>query len=376
MRGYQARGADATVEGIGPAGGSGVRYERVQDIVRLAIRLCGTRTGLTLDDIQAEFAISRRTAERMRDAVVAAFGDLEMIDQEDGRRHWRLRTHALRDFLDVTADELAELASAAEHLSRSGMEERAGLLVDLAAKLRAHAAARAARLEPDVEALLEAEGLAMRAGPRPRIAPGLLTTLREAIKASTALKVRYLSRSSGQLSRQSIEPYGLLYGNQAFLVGCTDWSDEPHLWRLSNIKEAQLGERSFERDPSFNLARFAQRAFGTFQEAPIKVVLRFAPEASRDAADYLFHPSQQLTTNDDGSLTVSFEAGGRDEMCWHLFTWGDRVTIERPASLRRRLVEMCTRIGTHHQHGLGSNPASPRAKARAATSHASRGARP
>ena len=43
-----------------------MRYQRVTDVVRLAIDLQGARGGLTLDDICAEFAVSRRTAERLR----------------------------------------------------------------------------------------------------------------------------------------------------------------------------------------------------------------------------------------------------------------------------------------------------------------------
>ena len=40
-----------------------MRYERLKDLLDLAVRLRGTRGGLTLDDIQAAFSISRRTAE-------------------------------------------------------------------------------------------------------------------------------------------------------------------------------------------------------------------------------------------------------------------------------------------------------------------------
>ena len=39
-----------------------MRYERVKDVVRLAMRLQGARGGLTLDDIRTEFSISRRSA--------------------------------------------------------------------------------------------------------------------------------------------------------------------------------------------------------------------------------------------------------------------------------------------------------------------------
>ncbi len=43
-----------------------MRYQRVTDIVRLAIRLQGARGGLTIADIQDQFSVSRRTAERLR----------------------------------------------------------------------------------------------------------------------------------------------------------------------------------------------------------------------------------------------------------------------------------------------------------------------
>ena len=54
-----------------------MRYEGLTNIVKLAIRMQGLRGGMTLDEIEAEFGVSRRTAERMRDAVQEAFGVLE-----------------------------------------------------------------------------------------------------------------------------------------------------------------------------------------------------------------------------------------------------------------------------------------------------------
>ena len=50
----------------------GMPYDRAGDVVRLAILLQGTWGGLTLRAVQDEFSVSRRTAERMRDAIRAA----------------------------------------------------------------------------------------------------------------------------------------------------------------------------------------------------------------------------------------------------------------------------------------------------------------
>ena len=318
-------------------------YDRAADIVRLAIRLQGSWSGLTLDDIQRELEVSRRTAERLRDAVEDVFGPLDLVDTGEARRHWRLRAPILRHAVSVSAEELAELGAAATALDRTGLEERAGMLRRLDDKLRALLEA-----EPDVQALTEAEGLAMRPGPRPRLDEGLLATLREAIQLRRVVAFDYPAREAGQSTRRRVEPYGLIYGNRAFLVGRAERDTEMRLWRLSRIGATSITDESFTRDPTFDLRRFASRSFGTFQEKPVTVVLRFAACVVDDVAEFVFHPDQTMDRNDDGSMTVRFTAGGVQEMCWHLITWGTTVTVEQPACLRNRLAEMCVTLAAHH----------------------------
>lgn len=329
-----------------------MRYERLKDIVDLAIRLQALRGGLTLDDIQQELSVSRRTAERLRDAVEWAFGPLDIVPSDDNRRHWRLRSDALRRLVSFAPEELTTLTTAAATLERMHLGEHATKLRDIGHKLRATQRSEVLeRLESDIETLVQAEGLAMRAGPRQPINPDLVSLLREAILTCRIIEFRYLARSTGLSSRQRVEPYGVLYGNRAFLVGRTDWSDEPHLWRLTGIDEAQLTDERFEREPAFDLQRYAKRSFGTFQEKAVQVILRFDAYAAVDASAFLFHPDQSTEEHDDGTLTVRFRAGGINEICWHLFTWGEHVTVEKPIRLRRRLAKMCASLASHHDGG-------------------------
>ncbi len=299
----------------------GIRYERLMDIIALAVRLQGRREGMTLAGIEREFSVSRRTAERMRAAVEQAFGPLEEVEGGDRRKHWRLRSNGLRGLVSVSAEELGALSTAVAALEQAGLGERAAKLKAVADKLRAlHRSRTPEQLEADLETLLRAEGLAMRPGPRQPVDTALLSLLRDAIRARRTVKFDYLSRQAGRKSRQTVEPYGLLYGNRPFLVARTDWSGEPRLWRLANISGAKLGLDDFERDPAFDLQAFARRSFGTFQEEPVAVALRFDARAAPDATTFCFHPDQTVDKNDDETVTVRFEAGGLDEMCWHLVT--------------------------------------------------------
>ena len=263
--------------------------------------------------------------------------------------HWRLHSTSLRGLVQVTPEELAEIESAASLLDHTGQAERAAILRELVAKLLAlRRSFNEDEFGDDLEALMQAEKLAMRPGPRPRIEYGLLPLLRDAIKAARKVEFDYVSRSSGQHSRQLVEPYGVLYGNRAYLVGGADWAEQPRLWSLANVSKARVTGQKFDRDPEFDLQAYAERSFGAFQEPPVDVVLRFSAGAAGDAATFLFHPSQTDIENEDGSLTVQFNAGGLNEMCWHLFTWGEGVTVEKPARLRERLRSMCAGLAEHH----------------------------
>ena len=327
-----------------------MRYERLTDIVQLAILLQARRGGMTVHEMETELGCGRRTAERVRNAVEQSFGPLEEVETGERRKRWRLQSNPLRQLIRVTPEELAELESAAQGLDRTGLSERATVVRDLTDKLRALWRPRQEEeSEAGLEVLMRTEGLAMRAGPRPRLEEGLLPLIREALTVGRVVEFKYRAGKTGVRSRQRVEPYGVLYGNRAFLVGRTDWTDEPRLWRLDRITEVRVLEETIEQDAKFDLRAYAERSFGTFQEDPVEVVLRFDEDAAHDAGNFLFHPSQASDWNEDGTVTVRFRAGGIDEMCWHLVTWGESVTVVEPPRLRRRLAEMCEEIASHHR---------------------------
>lgn len=47
-------------------------------------------------------------------------------------------------------------------------------------------------------------------------------------------------------------------------------------------------------------------------------------------------------------LIIRFTVDDTGEMCWQLVTWDKSVSVERPACLRQRLVEMCAALARQH----------------------------
>ncbi len=331
-----------------------MRYAPAERLLRLARHLAGTRTGLTLDEMAAELEVGRRTAERLRDSLIAMFPQMDWWDDEELVRRWRLPGSALVGVVDVRAESVAAIETSARECDARGEADRAALLREASTTLRAMMRPDALRRsEPDIAALMEAEGVAMRPGPRPVVAAGVLPTLRRAILGMQPVVVRYAGPDAAEPATRILCPYGILYGGRGWLVAHVEGLPEMRLWRLDRIVSVDLIDRSFQRRDDFDLSAYAAQSFGVFQEEPIDVVLRFAPDAAEDAAQWLFHPSQKMTCEPDGSLIVCFHAGGLQEMCWHLFTWGTAVTVVEPEELRSQLAELAAVAAAHHKapHG-------------------------
>lgn len=290
---------------------------------------------MSLNDMADFLDVNRRTAERLRNALADMFPQLTHIDGEDRIRRWRLPREALPPMAPRPSS-IATLEAMARDLVRQGDAVRALDLRDAAATLRASMHPELLRRsEPDIEALMQAEGSAATPGPRLRLDPARLEMVRHCILACQKLAISYRSAEQVRIQERVVCPYGVLYGRRGYLVAHLDGTKAMRLWRFDRIEAAQPQDENFPpRD--FDLTGYAAQSFGVFQEAPELVVLRFVPGAAKDAADWEFHPSQVQKQDEDRALTVRFHCGGMQELAWHLITWGDSVEVLAP----KRLAEL------------------------------------
>ena len=325
-----------------------MRFEKAEALLSLARLLAGSAEGLTLDEMAAELRVTRRTAERMRDALAQLFPGLD--EQSDGRqKRFRIANGIDAFFRAPSVDELNELQLAARALEAQGDAARAATLNSLSLKVLATLREKEKRrIAPDLEALMRGEGLIMQAGPRPRADTKDLELLREAIKAFRRCSFNYPATDGAY--RRTVAPYGLLFGQNYYLLGPSGRSWVPLLWRLDRISDLRLEDHYDGPPVTFDLKAYAEQSFGAFQEEPEEVVLVFQPSVAFDAERFSFHPRQKTSTGDDGSLTVRFKAGGILELARHLFAWGPNVRILSPDRLRTLMVdELNAALEAHRQ---------------------------
>ncbi len=318
-----------------------MRFEKAEDLLNLAFAMQSSADGVALAEIEEMFEVSRRTAMRMRDAVVRVYPQAEETTDENRIKRWRIPNAVNGRHLCLTPDELATLDMAAKAFNGKGLALQSKALRSLCGKIKSFQRCDISRrVEPDLEALIEAEGLAARPGPKPKIQVEHLHSLREAIKACRIVELHYRGKGKKDAEVKRICPYGFLYGHRHYLVGGAAQKDRAgsyYLFCLSQIDGVTITKESFRRDPSFNLQSYAEQAFGVWMEKPQEIVWKFSPRAAVAARDFVFHPKQTIEEKKDGSLIVRFKAGGMLEMAWHLYMWGDQVEVIKPHELKKML---------------------------------------
>jgi len=322
-----------------------MRYGKVDRVLDLLVELRARRYGMTLEEIEEHCAVGRRTAQRLRDLVQRTFPELRETVGEDRKKRWHLPAATASSAPSYKADELADLEAAIQVLERENMASHARSLGSILAKIKATLPDGAhARIETDVEALMEAEGLAARPGPRPVIRPEILDALRTAVKACAPVYIVHRGRRTNRRKGRVVEPHGFLFGMRHYLVARDPRAtvNPMRLFSLANIEMARIETGTFARDPGFDIRAFAKGSFGVFQEKPYDVVWRFPKDLAEAAEEFVFHPDEVKELEADGRLRVSFRAGGLLEMAWHLYSWGTAVEVLSPpelVALRQSLPE-------------------------------------
>lgn len=312
--------------------------ENAQVLIRLAI-MASRRRGVSLAEIVEEFGRSYRTAQRLAASLQDTFPAIDRTEDEDRTVRWKLPHAGVQALLFPTADELVALSATIEHLRLTGMVAEAEHLRSLDHKFRALIPAGASRkLEPDEDALLEALGHAARPGPRPGGRTEVNQAISTALKGPCLLKIDYKKRGATKANERVVAPMGLLLGVRRYLIARDIAKPSGNLrhYRVDDIETAQVLNESFAVESGFNIRAYAERAFGSYvdENEHGEVVWRFAPRAAEAARHYIFHPTQTLNDETDGSLTVRFSASGHIEMCWHLYAWGNAVEVISPEPLR------------------------------------------
>ena len=303
------------------------RYSRNSDIIELAFAMAARPQGITIKEIEEEYGVSRRTAERMRDSLINIFPQIEEleIDEQYNVKHWGFTNHAILPLVSFTPKEIANIEQYERRTTNKEVKAELKTTVD---KIKLLSQKRNRSIEDNIELFMQTEGYAVRQMPQYKMNLEHLGVVREALKESKVITAKYHNKP------RKLEPLGLIYGEKVYLVAKEKAKgDGIYNYLLHKFEDMKHTDEIFDKG-NFNLQEYSSRSFGVYQGEILNVKLLFSPDLAEDASKYNFHPTQKGKWNDDGTYTVTFKASGSREIIWHVFKWGSGCKILAPKTLR------------------------------------------
>ena len=305
------------------------RYSRVTDILDLITFMLSKFNGVSLNEIQERYNISRRTAERMRDAVLTAFSQVDEIETDDRCKRWGFTNYSLNELVTFSNEDIAlleELKKTCNNLSQVEIE-------NIIIKMKALKHKFTKIDEEKIELILQSEGYAIRQTQNFKVNLAQVSVIRQAIKEKRKLRAEYHDKI------RILEPLGLIYGEKVHLIAREEEKGESEFnYVLHKLKNIQITHEEFD-SKGFNLQEYSKKSFGVYFGEIYDVKLKFIPEVAEDVMNYNFHPTQKINLQDDGSLIVTFKASGDKHIMWNLFKWGNAVDILAPLELKKKYRE-------------------------------------
>lgn len=314
------------------------RYSRITDLLDLLFFIDSKPNGVTIEDIMERYNVSRRTAVRMKDALLFTEGYplIEEVETSDRKKHWGINNLSLANLTHFSSSEIATLEQLQELVPMDGKRDEISNIIN---KIKSFNKKKVNNLEASLELIMQTEGCAVRQIPHYNIDLEKLNILRNAIKESRCVKAFYNNKD------RKLEPLGLIYGEKVYLVARERAKDDGiFLFILHKFGNISITFERFDKE-DFNLKEYTSRSFGVYQEDNLmNVKLWFSPKVAFDVLNYTFHPTQKIKQEEDGSVIVTFKACGSYEIIWHVVRWGKECKILAPKSLKKEFVDYVKRL--------------------------------
>ncbi len=166
----------------------------------------------------------------------------------------------------------------------------------------------------------------------------------------TGILRREACRVQYQRKRYILHPYSLLlYNGGLYVIGRVPTHTEWIYLALPRFAKAELTGERFERDPAYSLAMVLKDSFGIWYEAPVEVRIRFDARVRGSIEHRVWHASQKLAAEEDGSLTLSMRIGPSRELIAWILRWGEFAEVLAPASLRKQVGAIGRKIARRNR---------------------------
>ena len=316
--------------------------------------LVASTYGKTVADLASDLGCTRRTVYRDLEALQA--GGFPITTQtRDNRSYWQLlNASRQRVPLAFSIPELMALYFGKDMLKTYRGTVFFDAIESLLAKIKA-------TLPPAYIDYLDRIKDRVAAGPAPKkdythFGP-TIAELNRAIVEEKKIRLAYFSMGRQAHSRRTVHPYRLRHVDDTlYLIGYCALRKGVRTFAVDRIKSVEVTGKGFRIPSTFDMQGFLQDSFGIFQGPPVAVAIRFDKSVAGYIRERIWHHSQALADQVDGSLIFTASVAGLEEISHWVLRWGSSAQVLAPIELRRIIGRHAAAMADHYRSAADDKP--------------------
>ena len=195
---------------------------------------------------------------------------------------------------------------------------------------------------PMIQFLEELEAVIPIQGPRTQAdlaSNPLIEQISQAIMDRQTLEIDYRSASRDKVTCRKIDPYRL-WSQESFLylIAYCHLRKKVLVFIMDRIRAARPTSETFALPERFLFEEYVKESFGQrIQGEVVRVEILFSPNQARWVGERIWHPSQKMQYQLDGSLLMSLEVGDTLELKRWILGFGQEAEVLEPKELREAI---------------------------------------
>lgn len=173
-----------------------------------------------------------------------------------------------------------------------------------------------------------------------------LRTLSELARAWVTqhrVKITYRTYDAKKAIERTIESYFIepaATGHASYVVAYCYYAGAIRIFRIGRIESIRMTDETYTIPPDFDANKYFGPAWGVSVEGEVKTVrLWFDKGVARLVEETIWHPSQVLKRQKDGSLIMTLEVMDTIELFRWILGWGQDVEVLEPPEIREAVME-------------------------------------
>lgn len=180
---------------------------------------------------------------------------------------------------------------------------------------------------------------------------GVFNALSAAVLKQLEVSFEYRKPGDARTSRRSVQPYHLSHRqNLWYLVGYDVERKALRTFALPRIADVRLTKTTFSRPQDFSPDSFFSNALGVLGgSGNYQVRVRFTAKVADRVRERIWHDSQALHDQSDGSIELTMKLGALPEVESWILSWGTDAEVIAPPELRKSIKATATRLAAQYR---------------------------